>query len=66
VAVGAVLSILATVAVTLPVFPAKSLNVKINVPFPVNVCVETFVPVNTSFHQVSVATTLPLVADVIE
>ena len=36
-AVGVTLSILPTVAVTLPVFPARLLKVKVKLPFPVKV-----------------------------
>jgi hypothetical protein len=57
---------LATVAVTLPVPPAKLLKVKVKLPFHVNVWVNAFTPVNVSFRQVNVATTSPFVAHVVE
>ncbi|MEI6773263.1 MAG: hypothetical protein WCL18_00035 [bacterium] len=60
------MSILATVAVTLPVPHARLLKVKVKLPFHVKVCVNAFTPVNVSFRQVKVATTSPFVAPVVE
>ena len=57
---------LATVAVTLPVFPAKSLKVNVKLPFPVKVRVYAFAPVIVSLRHVNVAITSPFVAHVVE
>jgi len=57
VAVGAVLSIRLTVAVVLPVFPARSEKLKVKVPFPVKRCQLTFSPVSDSENPVSIAKT---------
>ena len=65
---GAVISILATVAVVAHVFPAASLKVNMNEPLPVKVyqvAPPLLVTVIAS-DQLTVATTLPLVAPVVE
>jgi hypothetical protein len=73
VAVGCILSpvtmfpvILATVAVLLPVLPARSLKVNVKLPFPVNVCVYVFTHVIVSLRPVNVAITFPVVVHVVE
>ena len=66
VAIGCILSIHVTVAVALPVFPAISVNVKVNVPLPVKRYIpdhQLFVIVIASEIHVSVATTFPVVDD---
>jgi hypothetical protein len=57
---------LATVATTFPVFPAKSLKVNVKLPFPVNVYVYAFTPVIVSLRHVKVTITSLLVAHVVE
>ncbi|HBB04571.1 TPA: hypothetical protein DCZ39_06900 [Patescibacteria group bacterium] len=52
-----VLSILVTVAITLPVFPARSLKVNVNVPFQVNIFDAAFSHVIVSENPVTVAVT---------
>ena len=69
VAVGATRSMLATVAVTDPVFQTASSNSKVNEVFPVNVYVllpELLVMVIASDAPVRVATTFWLVDPVVE
>jgi hypothetical protein len=63
IAVGLIVSIRVTVAVALHVFPARSTNSKVNVPFPVKVyqvnqLLFVIVPVSS---KLIVATTSPLV-----
>ena len=55
-----------TVAVTLPVFPARSLKVNTKLPFPVNKYPVAFCHITVSLNPVTVAYTLPLVNPVVE
>jgi hypothetical protein len=50
-----------TVPVALHIFPARSVKVNTNVPFPVNIYPVAFIPVNVSLYQVNIASTFPLV-----
>jgi len=59
--VGGILSIRETLAMTLPVFPARSEKVNVNVPLSVKVCQVKFIPVSGSENPVSVAMTSWLV-----
>jgi hypothetical protein len=68
VAVGAVVSILFTVAGIFPVSPSASITSKVNVPFPVKICwlLQLLFVTTIPFSHVSVATTLLLVGSVVE
>jgi len=57
VAVGGVLSIRVTVAMIVPVFPARSEKLNVNTPLPVKRCQVAFIPVSGSEYPVSVAST---------
>ena len=46
------------------VFPARSENVNVKMPFPVKICQVKFIPVRLSEYQVSVAMTFEFVAQV--
>ena len=54
VAVGGFLSIRVTIAVALPVFPARSEKLNVNVQFHVKVCQVKFIPVSGSEYPVNV------------